>query len=145
MTRTRMDVMRCTKSPTVLLCNGKLPIRCFQRSQDADLPTGKLHRSSIANSGIAPAQKTTLVQSTNGAVPGIWSALATTARSRHAAKVLWSSLFLHTPGAPNTTDSRSANNVVPLRNTCDVFLMGCLPSRGLHIVSIKLRQRLHNG
>ena len=32
-------------------------------------------------------------------------------------KVLWSSLFLHTLSAPNTTDSRSANNVVPLRKT----------------------------
>ena len=64
--------MRCTQRPTVLLCHGKLPIRCFQRSQDADLPTRKLHRSSIADSSIKSAQKTTLVQSTNGAVPGIW-------------------------------------------------------------------------
>ena len=92
-------------------------------------------------------KQTSLVQSTNGAVPGIWGALATTARSRHAAKVLWSSLFLHTLGAPNTTDSRSANNVVPLRKTYMRHVSNGLsavarPPRGFYQTSTTAAQRL---
>ena len=113
-----MDVMRCTQRPTVLLCNGKLPIRCFQQSQDADLPTRMLHRFSIADSGIVSAQTQASCNRRTERFGVTWrGAFATTARPRHTAKVLWSSLFLHTPSAPNTTDSRSADNVVPLRKT----------------------------
>ena len=142
-----MDVVRCTQRPTVLLWNGKLPIRCFQRSQGADLPTRKLHRFSIADSSIVYAQNTSLVQSTSGAVRVIWrGAFATTARPRHAAKILWSSLFLHT-----RAHQKQQTHAVPTtpyrfeKPSRDMLLMGELPSRGRHVVSIKLRQRLHNG
>ena len=73
-------------------------------------------------------------------------AFATTARPRHAAKILWSSLFLHT-----RAHQTQQTHAVPTTSyrfekpSCDMLSMGELPSRGRHVVSIKLRQRLHNG
>ena len=91
--------------------------------------------------------KNKLVQSTSGAVRVIWrGAFATTARPRHAAKILWSSLFLHTRAHPTQqTHAVPTTSYRFEKPSCDMLSMGELPSRGRHVVSIKLRQRLHNG
>ena len=71
---------------------------------------------------------------------------ATTARPRHAAKVLWSSLFLHTRAhQTQQTHAVPTTSYRFVKPSCDMLLMGELPLRGRHVVSIKLRQRLHNG